>query len=403
MKAQGNFIQDILSKSHRAQAMPLPSTRRWTYSLTVAALALVLAAGAWLLRGSPVPAAGVRQIILISIDTCRADYLGCYGYQSETTPNIDAVAAEGILFENAISPVPVTLPAHSSMLTGTDPPYHGVHDNSAHLVDDSNVALAETLKNVGFTTGAAVSAFVLDAQFGLGQGFDTYHDDFETPRVGNTVVQRRAGETTRVALEWLEENKNEEFFLFLHYYDPHHKYQPPEPFASQFASNPYAGEIAYTDHCIGQVIQKLKDLKLYASTLLIITADHGEMLGEHGEARLNRTILRLTTTAAGRSQVQAATSKPFEISARRLTWTPDFLVPTTTGESRITKLAGTTWPFVISTRPSSYVPIMRRPTTIEGPLMTRRATTTRPYKTMTRPSRSIPRTLIATAIGVLPM
>ena len=226
----------------------------------------------------------IRNVILISIDTCRADYLSCYGYPSKTTPNIDTIAAEGILFENVISPNPTTLPAHSSMLTGTNPPYHGVHDNEGYQLGKFNTTLAEILKEAGFSTAAFISAFVMDSQFGIDQGFDTFNDRFEEEIVPMSGISERKGhETSRLAVKWLEENKDEKFFLFLHYYDPHLDYEPPEPFASQYASNLYAGEIAYTDHCIGQVISKLKKLKFYDSTLIIITADHGEMLGQHGE------------------------------------------------------------------------------------------------------------------------
>ena len=246
-------------------------------------LALAGFFAAWFLHRSYISPRDIRNVLLISIDTCRADHLSCYGYKYKTTPNIDALAAEGILLENVISPVPQTLPAHSSMLSGTIPPYHGVHDNFGYVFDESNISLAEILKGAGFTTGAAISAVVLDSQFGLDQGFDTYHDRFESPLEDEQVEQRQAGKTTAIALDWLEKNKDKRFFFFLHYFDPHDRYQSPEPFASQFAENPYAGEVAYTDYCIGQVIQKLKDLKLYSSTLLIITADHGEMLGEHGE------------------------------------------------------------------------------------------------------------------------
>ncbi len=187
----------------------------------------------------------IRNVLLISIDTCRADYLSCYGYKSKTTPNIDAVAAEGILFENTISPIPITLPAHSSMLTGTIPPYHGIHDNGdGHLADESNITLAEILKDAGFTTGAAVSAHVLDTKYGIGQGFETYNDRFDTTLEYNSTKQRRGGETTRIALDWLGKNKDKRFFFFLHYFDPHANYEPPEPFASRFASNLYAGEVA---------------------------------------------------------------------------------------------------------------------------------------------------------------
>ena len=121
----------------------------------------------------------IRNIVLISIDTCRADYLSCYGYSRNTTPNIDELAKEGMLFENVISPVPMTLPAHSSMLTGTVPVYHGVHDNLYYEFGKSNVTMAEILKDNGFFTGSVISAFVLDSRFGLDQGFDTYNDTFE--------------------------------------------------------------------------------------------------------------------------------------------------------------------------------------------------------------------------------
>lgn len=248
-------------------------------------LVLVIFVGAlWLFHGALVSSKDIRRVVLISIDTCRADYLGCYGYHRPTTPNIDKLAAQSVLFENTISPVPITLPSHSSMLTGTIPPYHGVHNNSDYKLGESNVTLAEILTERGFATGAIISAYVLDSQFGLDQGFETYNDSFEEP-IRNLLYfsERRGTEASRFANEWLEEHKDEEFFLFLHYFDPHIKYTPPEPFASEFSDNLYAGEIAYTDYCIGQVIKKLKDLNIYDSTLLIITADHGEMLGEHGE------------------------------------------------------------------------------------------------------------------------
>jgi arylsulfatase A-like enzyme/Tfp pilus assembly protein PilF len=250
-------------------------------------------------RSSTVCPKEIRNVLLISIDTCRADHLGCYGYQLNTTPNIDAVASEGVLFENVISPVPFTLPAHCSMLTGTIPPCHGVFDNTEYKLGAEFVTLAEILKDNGFTTSAFISAFVLNSRFGLAQGFDTYDDSFENPMNTTGINERRGDETTRRALKWLENHKNEKNFIFLHYYDPHFTYEPPEPFASRFRNVPspknviidfaqalfgnYAGEIAYTDYCIGQVIDKLKQLKLYDSTMIIITADHGEMLGQHGE------------------------------------------------------------------------------------------------------------------------
>jgi arylsulfatase A-like enzyme/Tfp pilus assembly protein PilF len=245
---------------------------------------VIVAAGIWLFQRSSFGPEGIRNVLLISIDTCRADYLGCYGYQHKTTPNIDAIAKQSIVFENVISPIPLTLPAHASMLTGTIPPYHGVHDNFDYWLDDSHVTLAEILKGHGFATGAVVSAFVLDSKFGIKQGFDSYHHDFGEEPAGGRAKERKGQETSSLAVKWLEKHKADRFFLFVHYYDPHRQYDPPEPFASQFADNLYAGEIAYTDYCIARVIQKLKDLGLFDSTLVVITSDHGEMLGEHGES-----------------------------------------------------------------------------------------------------------------------
>ncbi|MFC1783717.1 sulfatase-like hydrolase/transferase, partial [Planctomycetota bacterium] len=225
-----------------------------------------------------------RNVILISIDTCRADHLGCYGFDGPITPRIDEIASEGILFEKARTPVPLTLPAHCSMLTGTYPPYHQVHDNYEYELGDFNVTLAEILQKNGYATGAIISSFVLDQQFGIDQGFDNYHDKFAQPAGANEQQERSGEEASRFACEFLTEHQSEPFFLFLHYFDPHYEYEPPEPFATRYEDDLYAGEIAYTDYCIGQVIDQLKKLGLYDSTLIIIVGDHGESLGEHGES-----------------------------------------------------------------------------------------------------------------------
>ena len=141
-------------------------------------LLLIIISVAWFLSQSDTVVKNIQNVVLISIDTCRADYLSCYGYPRKTTPNIDAIADNSIIFENVISPVPLTLPAHASMLTGTIPPYHGIHDNFNYWLGDSNITLAETLKDNGFTTAAIISAFVMDSQFGLNQGFDIFYDRF---------------------------------------------------------------------------------------------------------------------------------------------------------------------------------------------------------------------------------
>ena len=270
-----------------------------TVSFVVLALAVLLITGVAMWRHFAPRTNEIRNVLLISIDTCRADHLGCYGYPLDTTPNIDAIAGEGVVFEHAISPLPYTLPAHCTMLTGTIPPYHRVFDNTDYKLSDGDVTLAELLQEKGYLTAGFVSSFILDSRFGLGQGFDFYDDDFKEASHTMDINQQSGGETTHDVIEWLCTHKDEKNFVFLHYYDPHFTYEPPEPFASKFRNVPppehvttrfeqvlfdgYAGEIAYTDHCIGQVVDKLRQLGLYDSTMIIITSDHGEMLGQHGE------------------------------------------------------------------------------------------------------------------------
>ena len=246
-------------------------------SLLLIMLVILLAGAAiWLVvqQRSSVP--DIRHVVLISLDTCRADYLSCYGYARPTTPHIDALARQGYLFRHTMTPIPITLPAHTSMLTGTIPPHHRKHENRDVHFDPSHVTLAALLKSKGYRTGAFVGSQILNGHFGLNRGFDTYDDRFNQR-------ERRAEEVNCAAFAWLEKQKDNPVFLFLHYYDPHDDYDPPEPFATTFKENPYAGEIAYTDHCIGEVIAKLKSLDMYESSLIIVTGDHGEMLGEHGE------------------------------------------------------------------------------------------------------------------------
>jgi arylsulfatase A-like enzyme/Flp pilus assembly protein TadD len=229
------------------------------------------------------PRPAIRNVLLISIDTLRADRVSAYGFPRPTTPNIDAVAREGALFKNVRTPVPMTLPAHVSMLTGTLPPTHGLRDNLQSRLPEGSLTLAEMLKARGLTTGAVVSSFVLDRRFGTSQGFDTYDDRFQAVHKVGDLSERKGDEAARVAREWLDAHKDKPFFLFVHLYDPHEPYDPPEPFASQWKDHPYEGEVAFADHGVGQVVEKLKQLGLYDSTLVVITGDHGEMLGEHGE------------------------------------------------------------------------------------------------------------------------
>jgi arylsulfatase A-like enzyme/Flp pilus assembly protein TadD len=248
--------------------------------LLIVMLIVLIGAGIWLAGRRRGSATGIRHVVLISLDTTRADHLSCYGYGRKTTPNIDALAEQGYLFSNTTTTIPLTLPAHTSMLTGTIPPHHGRHENNDHYFDPSHVTLAQLLKKKGYRSGAFVGSQILNGSFGLDRGFDIYQDLFAE----EDQSQRRAEEVNRAAFRWLDKQKGDPVFMFLHYYDPHAEYDPPEPFASKFKESPYAGEIAYADHCIGQVVAKLKKLGMYDSSLIIVTGDHGEMLGEHGEA-----------------------------------------------------------------------------------------------------------------------
>jgi choline-sulfatase len=245
-------------------------------------LALLILLGPSLLSCAK-PSPTIRNVLLVSIDTLRADHLSASGFPRPTTPNIDTVAREGVLFKNVHSPVPMTLPAHVSMLTGTLPPTHGLRDNLQNRLPEASLTLAEMLKPKGFATGAIVSTFVLDRRFGTSQGFDSYDDRFQAVHKIGDLGERKGDETARLAREWLDAHKKRPFFLFVHFYDPHDPYEPPEPFASQWKAHPYEGEVAFADHCVGQVLEKLRQLGLYDETLIVITGDHGEMLGEHGE------------------------------------------------------------------------------------------------------------------------
>jgi len=226
------------------------------------------------------------NIVVITVDTLRADRLGCYGYRRIKTPQMDALASEGVLFEHAFTPTPITLPAHASIFTGTYPAAHGLRSNGTFALTESALTLAEVFKKEGYSTAAFVSTFVLDSRFGLDQGFDVYNDDLVTGVKSPTMIQkeRRAETVTKAAIEWLNTHKNgTPFFLWVHYYDPHIAYDPPAPFKDAYARSPYDGEIAYTDSWIKQFINKLKEMGIYDQTLIALSGDHGEGLGDHQE------------------------------------------------------------------------------------------------------------------------
>jgi len=232
-----------------------------------------------------------RNVLLITIDTLRADHLGYSGYPRAATPNIDRWAEKSAVFTNATASIPLTLPSHSTIMTGQYPFTHGVRDNGGFYLEDKWQTLAETLRGAGFHTGGFVSAFVLDRRWGIAQGFDEYFDHFELSKfkmVSLDSVQRRGDETLTQALSWMDKNKSSRFFAWIHFYDPHTPYDPPEPFRSEFkgrgAIGMYDGEIAFTDNLIGRIHEYLEKNNLLKTTLVVLTSDHGESLGEHQES-----------------------------------------------------------------------------------------------------------------------
>jgi len=254
------------------------------------------------------------NVILITIDTVRADHIGCYGAQNVRTPTLDALAADGVVFDRAISQVPLTWPSHAVILTGTYPFQNGVQDFTGQPLSPQFRSVAQAFKSAGYRTGAVVSAFVLDRSWGLGRGFDFYDDAFSAETFQKKdigLVDRRAEESVAHALAWLKKSPQpphraksgrdgdpgpqRPFFLWLHLYDPHSPYDPPEPYRTEYPDHLYDGEIAYADHELGKLIDWLKQNKLYDSSLIAMLSDHGESLGEHGEDEHGFFIYNATT------------------------------------------------------------------------------------------------------------
>lgn len=235
------------------------------------------------------PALRDLNVILVTIDTLRADRVSCYGSQRVDTPVLDRFASEGVRFSNAASTVPFTLPAHTSILTGLYPPGHGVRENVGYAVGEELTTLAEVLAGGGWSTAAFVSSFVLDSRWGIAQGFGHYVDDFDLSTFDHapnlSAVQRPGDETIASAVQWLDERpEKQSFFLWIHLYDPHDPYEPPEPWASRHPGRPYEGEVAFTDSLLGGFRSELEKRGLLESSMVVLTADHGEGLGDHGES-----------------------------------------------------------------------------------------------------------------------
>ncbi len=296
----------------------------------------------WLLAGcgddppAPTPTQPIGRpvnVLIVTLDTTRADRLAPYGHTAAQTPRLAALAADGTLFQNAFTPIPSTFPSHSSLFTGKYPQSHGVHDNAVYVLGSEQTTLAELLKAEGYATGAFVSAFVLDSQFQLDQGFDVYDDHVDQPLMKfdvsklpkelpkdrrkweatiGTAYQRRGDATTKAALDWLGNLGSQPFFLWVHYFDAHQPYQPPPPYDRAFDADYrgtmdgdqrrfmalaqrgqlhaedqehmvalYDGELAWQDECLGRLLDGVKKVGRWDETLVVVVADHGEGLGEH--------------------------------------------------------------------------------------------------------------------------
>jgi arylsulfatase A-like enzyme/predicted Zn-dependent protease len=276
----------------RKAALPAgaaPRSRLWVW-VGLAAVVLLGAVTLLVLRQRPAPALSRPglSVLLVTLDTTRADRLGGYGYAPAKTHHLDRLAAEGTRFETVVAPAPITLPSHSSILTGLYPFEHGVRNNGNFYLAERFETLATRLKARGYRTGAFVSSFILDRRYGLDRGFDVYDDRMEGEYKQVVTLQaERRGDRTALALgRWIDERAKEPdapFFAWLHLYDPHEPYSPPRPFRDLFPDDPYEGEIAFVDAIVASVLDRLRGASLLDRTLVVVTGDHGESLGEHGE------------------------------------------------------------------------------------------------------------------------
>lgn len=272
------------------------------------AVALVVLAAAalglrWLVSSKP-PAERPRpSLLLVTIDTLRADRVGAYGGPPGLTPNIDALAGQGVVFEEALASVPLTLPSHATILSGLEPVLHGVHDNGTFVFPPDRATLATMLKTRGYVTGAFVGAYVLDRRFGLARGFDVYDDAIERREGAGNVLEseRRCDAVAAAAAEWVGKQAAP-FFAWAHFYDPHAPYDPPPEAAGRFPGRPYEGEVAHADVCFGR-LRDAAQSKAGDGLIVAVLSDHGESMGEHGERThgffLYQPTLRIPIVVAG--------------------------------------------------------------------------------------------------------
>jgi len=246
------------------------------------------------------------NVLIVTFDTTRSDHIGAYKKKADAyTPNLDAMAQDGVVYENALAPIPITLPSHSSIMTGKVPFAHGVRDNGLFNLSENHNTIAEILKSYGYQTAAAIGSFPLTSQFGINQGFDYYNDHiaqkFEDifgertlPKDSIFFDERNSTQVNDAIMPWFEKHSSKPFFAWIHYFDPHHPHEPPNPYNQTFAHDLYQGEIAFSDESFGKIIAQLKRLNVYDNTLIIFTSDHGEGNNEHNEATHSLLIYNST-------------------------------------------------------------------------------------------------------------
>jgi arylsulfatase A-like enzyme/Flp pilus assembly protein TadD len=256
--------------------------------LAVAALGLTLLTGCRQTPGaSPAReplfgAAAGCNVLLITMDTTRADRIGCYGFAQARTPNLDGLAGAGVRFEACFSQAPITLVSHATLMTGTYPPEHGVRDNARYALGPELPVLAEIFQKRGYRTAGFVACQVLDRRYGLQRGFEVFKDQMARSPEGRPFHDRPGGMVTEEVLAWLDTVAGGPFFGWAHFFDPHAPYTPPKPFLDSAGGSAYDGEIAFMDEQIGKLLAKLREKAMLDRTLVIAVADHGESLGEHG-------------------------------------------------------------------------------------------------------------------------
>jgi arylsulfatase A-like enzyme/tetratricopeptide (TPR) repeat protein len=298
----------------------MSTTPRTLAALTLALGLVALSCGGQSERDDEVwPGA---PVVLISIDTLRADRLPVYGYDKVDTPNFDALRADGVLFERAFTHVPLTLPSHASIFTGLLPSEHGIRDNQGYELDAANLPLLQrTLREAGYATGAAVSSAVLLGGSGFDTDFDVYDDEIRYPdrSVGLGGLVRPGDETLEAIVPWLREVSDRPFLLFFHIYEPHAPYDPPEPYASRYGSA-YDGEVAWSDRIVGDLLDELRELGVYDRAAIVLLSDHGEGLEEHDERThgvylYNSTLqVPLIVKLPGSARAGTSVSEPVQLA-----------------------------------------------------------------------------------------